>query len=87
MFVCFLLVGFLLLIFHPAPAALGKFVGASLLDDGLPLAVMGLLRGDVIDARMVMLGVIPGKVSFEPEFRNRKKGRFAERVMGIGIDA
>ena len=26
---------------------------------------MGLLRGDVVDARMVMLGVVPGKVPFE----------------------
>ena len=26
---------------------------------------MGLLRGDVVDARMVMLGVIPGKVATE----------------------
>jgi len=54
--------GFLLLVFYPAPAALGEFLGASLLDDDLPQAVMGLLRGDVVDARMVMLGVIPGKV-------------------------
>ena len=57
--------GFLLLVFFPAPAALGKFLDASLLDDAWPQAVMGLLRGDVVDARMVMLGVIPGKVATE----------------------
>jgi hypothetical protein len=62
MVIGFLCAGFLLLIFFPAPAALGKFLGASLIDDDLPPAVMGLLRGDVVDARMVMLGVIPGKV-------------------------
>jgi len=64
---CWFFVGrfFGFLIFHPAPAALSEFLGASLLDDDLPLAVMGLLRGDVVDARMVMLRVIPGKVSFE----------------------
>ena len=65
MFVCFSCAGFLLLVFFPAPAALGKFLYASLLDDAWPLAVMGLLRGDVVDARMVMLGVIPGKVATE----------------------
>ena len=65
MVVGFLCAGFLLLIFFPAAAALGKFFGVTLIDDDLPLAVMGLLRGDVVDARMVMLGVIPGKVSFE----------------------
>src|ERR1039457_7705047 len=63
--VCFSWAGFLHLIFFPAPAALGKFLDASLLDDARPQAVMGLLRGDVVDARMVMLGVIPGKVSFK----------------------
>jgi hypothetical protein len=26
---------------------------------------MGLVRGDVVDARMVMLGVVPGKVPAE----------------------
>ena len=65
MFVGFLWAGFLLLIFFPAPVALGKFFSSSLLDDVGPLAVMGLLRGDVVDARMVMLGVIPGKVATE----------------------
>ena len=53
------------MVFFPAPAALGKFLDASLFDDVRPQAVMGLLRGDVVDARMVMLRVIPGKVSFE----------------------
>jgi hypothetical protein len=38
------------LICFPAPAALGNFLDASLLDDAWPLAVMGLLRGDVVDA-------------------------------------
>jgi len=42
--------GLLLLVFFPAPAALGKFLTASLLDDVRPQAVMGLLRGDVVDA-------------------------------------
>ena len=50
MFVCFSGAGFLLLVFFPAPAALGKFLYASLLDDAWPQAVMGLLRGDVVDA-------------------------------------
>jgi len=58
--VCFLLAGFLILVFFPAPAALGKFLDASLHDDARSQAVMGLLRGDVVDARMVMLSVIPG---------------------------
>jgi len=49
-FVGFLWAGFLLLIFFPAPAALGKFFGSPLLDEVGPLAVMGLLRGDVVDA-------------------------------------
>jgi hypothetical protein len=40
----FLCAGFPLLIFFPAPAALGKFFGVSLTDDDLPLAVMSLLR-------------------------------------------
>jgi hypothetical protein len=57
--------GFLLLVFFPAPAALGQFLYASLFDDAWPQAVMGLLRGDVVDAGMVMLGVIPGKVATE----------------------
>ena len=65
MVVGFSCAGFLLLVFFPAPAALGKIFDASFLDDAWPQAVMGLLRGDVVDARMVMLGVIPGKVATE----------------------
>jgi hypothetical protein len=38
MFACFLWANFLLLIFFPAPAALGEFPGVSLFDDDLPLA-------------------------------------------------
>ena len=34
----------------PAPEALGKFVGPSLIHDLPPQPVMGLLRGDVINA-------------------------------------
>jgi hypothetical protein len=42
--------GFLFFVFLPAPAALGKFFYASLLDDVGPQAIMGLLRGDVVDS-------------------------------------
>ncbi len=49
-FICFSWAGFLLLIFFPAPAALGKFFSSPLLDDPGPLTVMGLLRGDVVNA-------------------------------------
>jgi hypothetical protein len=56
---------FRFLIFFSAPASLSKLFGASLIDDFLPQALVGLLRRDVVDARMVMLRVIPGKVSFE----------------------
>ena len=41
---------FLLLVLLPAPEALGKFVGPSLLHDLPAQAVVGLLRGDVINA-------------------------------------
>ncbi len=57
--------GRFILVFFPAPAALGKFFGASLFDNDRPQAVMGLLRGDGVDAGMVVLGVIPGKVATE----------------------
>ena len=33
--------------------------------DFLPQALVSLLRGDVVDARMVVLGVVPGKVPIE----------------------
>ena len=46
------------MVFFPAPAALGKFLYASLLDDAGPQAVMGLLRGDVVDAGVVVVTVI-----------------------------
>ena len=96
MFVCFSGAGFQLLVFVPAPAALGKFLDASLLDDAWPQAVMGLLRGDVVDTGMVMLGVIPGKVatevfvglgSIQKTSRIRRgafdgaEGRFDERIV------
>jgi hypothetical protein len=63
--VCFLFAGFLFLVFCSAPAALSKFLAVSLIDDFLPQALVGLLRGDVVDARMVVLGVVPGKVPIE----------------------
>ena len=66
---CSLVLGFLhagfLLVFLPAPAALGEGFSPSLLHDGLPLAVVGLLRGDEVDARVVMLGVVPVEVPGE----------------------
>ena len=52
----------MVLIFFSAPASLSKFFDASLSDDFLPQPLVGLLRGDVVDARMVMLRVVPCKV-------------------------
>ena len=49
MFVCSSGAGFLLLVFFSAPAALSKFFGAPLIDDFLPLAVVGLLRDAFAD--------------------------------------
>ena len=63
--VVFLFAGFLLLIFLSAPAALREFLTASLFDDFWPQALVGLLRGDVVDAGRVMLRVVPGKVPSE----------------------
>jgi len=40
---------------------LSKFFTASLCHDFLPQALVSLLRGDVVDARMVVLRVVPGK--------------------------
>ena len=57
--------GFLFFVFDSAPAALSQFLTAALRDDCLPQALMGLLRGGVVDARMVKLGVVPGKVPIE----------------------
>ena len=65
MFCLFSVCRFLLFVFFPAPAALGKFFYTSLFDDAWPQAVMGLLRGDVVDTGMVVLGVVPGKVATE----------------------
>jgi len=66
---CSLVLGFLdagfLLVFLPAPAALGEGFGPSILHDGLPLAVVVLLRGAEVDARVEMLGVVPVKVPGE----------------------
>lgn len=52
----------MLLIFCSVPAALSELLGESLLDDFLPQALMRLGGRDVVDAQMVVLGVIPGKV-------------------------
>jgi hypothetical protein len=51
-----------LLVFLPAPAALGNGFGPSLVHDGLTSAVVGLLRGDEVDTRAEMLGVVPAEV-------------------------
>ena len=59
---CFCFAGFLLLVLLPAPAALGEFFESSLFDDFLTQALVSLLRGDVVDAGMVVLRVVPGKV-------------------------
>ena len=53
------------MVFFSAPASLRELLDASLLDDLLPQALVSLLRGDVVDARMVVLRVVPGKVSTE----------------------
>jgi len=53
------------LVLLPAPAALGEGFGPPLLHDGLTQAVVGLLRGDEVDGRVVMLGVIPVEVPGE----------------------
>ena len=53
------------MIFFSAPASLRKLFDSSLLDDFLPQALVSLLRSDVVDARMVVLRVVPGKVSIE----------------------
>jgi len=63
--VCFWCAGFLLLVFFPAPVSLGKFLQASLREDAWPLARVGLLRGDVVDAVEVVLVVVPGIVPFK----------------------
>jgi hypothetical protein len=45
-----LFAGFLPLIFFSAPASLSKFLVASLRNDLVPQALVGLIRGDVVDA-------------------------------------
>ena len=57
--------GFLLLIFDSAPAALSQFFALSLCYDLRSQALVGLLRGDVVDAGMIVLGVVPRKVPSE----------------------
>ena len=65
MFVCSSDAGFLLLVFDSAPAALSQFFAPSLFDNFRPQPLVGLLRGDVVDARMVVLRIVPSKVPFE----------------------
>ena len=57
--------GFLLLIFRSASAALSKLLLPSLIDYFLPQALVSLIWGDVVDARMVVLGVVPSKARIE----------------------
>jgi hypothetical protein len=58
----FLGAGFWVLIFFSAPASLSQFSDLSLSDDFLSQALVGWLWRDVVDARMVMLRVVPCKV-------------------------
>ena len=48
-----------------ASAALGKLLELALFEDYSHQASVGLLRGHVLEARMVMLGIVPGKVALE----------------------
>ncbi len=68
MFVCFSGAGFLLLVFFPAPAALGKFLYASLLDDAWPQAVMGFF------ARFVKLAITQSLLANECKKTHLKMG-------------
>ena len=54
--------GILLLVFGSTPASLREFFLVSLMDYFVPQALVGLLGRDVVDARVVVLGVVPGKV-------------------------
>lgn len=54
-----------LVIFGSAPLALSVVLTKPARDDGGPLARVSLVRGDVVDAAVVVLVVIPVKVSFE----------------------
>ncbi len=65
LFVSFWFAGFLLFVFDSAPVALSQFPPPLLCDDLRPLAIMGFLQGNVVDARMVMLGVVAGKGPLE----------------------
>ena len=62
---CFWCAGILLLVLLPAPASLGKVFDAPCFDDFLPQALVGLVGGDVVDAGMVVPGVLGSKVSIE----------------------
>jgi hypothetical protein len=66
---CFLVLDFFhagfLFVFLPAPAALGEGFNPALLHDGLPFAFVVLLRGDEVDALLVMLDVVPVEVPGE----------------------
>ena len=61
----FFCAGFLLLVFDAAPAALRQFLALPLGDDLRSQALVGLLRGDVVNAGMIVLGVVPRKVPSE----------------------
>ena len=53
------------MIFLPAPAALGGHFCTSFFDDFFPQYAVGLLRGHVVDARVIVLGVLPIEVPGE----------------------
>ena len=87
------------LIFFPTPAALSSQVCPSFSHDFLPQPLVGLRRGHVVDAGVVVLGVVPIEVTGErggglvvvPEaagiFRrpfHRAERRFDERVV-VGV--
>ena len=54
-----------LLIGGSAPEALSVVLSEAAFDDVSALAEVSLLRGDVVDAGVVVLRVIPVKISFE----------------------
>lgn len=53
------------LLFFPAAATQVNGLSPSLLHNSLALAVVGLLRGDEVDARVIMLGVVAVEVPSE----------------------
>ena len=65
MLVCFLGAGFVLFVFDSAPAALSQLLESSVRNVFRPQVQVSLLRGNVVDAAMVMLRVVPGKAPFE----------------------